>query len=613
MNWRVALLALAAASAVAPAALAAAPDRVLKLEAGLWDAPALAERQAQADLAEATRTGDPERRFEAALRLALAASAQEHPAEARRAAQLIRKEVEARPDPQARCLLAAIPEAPDDERSSRARLQLQQEMQAARASGARWCVARLQVSLGQIFDGNRQLQEAVEALQEGLRLFEQEGDEAAAASAHASLAWLYARMDDHEESLQRAIEHGQAAVAAARRLNLRSLTAISLHNLAGPLMRVHRTGEAQDLLSEAMRLVHQIGNDMGVGYVARLQARAAETTGHPLEALALYEKAEAVFTQGGEPTMALVCLFGRLRALAALGRWNEVERALERAQPALRQVEDSEILLERLQMTMRLKEARGDFQGALVAAKAWVTAQQENHAQENRRAAADAQERHESARKEAENLRLRQQQQADQSREHLLSVTLLLALALVGVLAMHGIWQFRVRARWKQLAEVDDLTRLPNRRSILDHLQRSLDQQRHLAGSVAVGVLDIDHFKQVNDRYGHEVGDSALRTFAAVCERTLRRQDRIGRLGGEEFLAVFQATSDDELRSVFERLRAALRDAPIFGMAAEERLSFSMGVAFAAGADSVHALTLRADKALYEAKSGGRDRMVVSR
>jgi len=168
--------------------------------------------------------------------------------------------------------------------------------------------------------------------------------------------------------------------------------------------------------------------------------------------------------------------------------------------------------------------------------------------------------------------------------------------------------QRRQRARLKRLAEVDELTGLPNRRAILEILN---DASAHQRGGRAIAMLDIDHFKRVNDRFGHAAGDAALVTFAHVCSGLLREGDVMGRLGGEEFLLVFHRARAAELQPLFERMRDALRATPVPGMPVEERISFSMGAVDLAAQASTEAALQAADEALYRAKSGGRDRMEI--
>jgi diguanylate cyclase (GGDEF)-like protein len=207
---------------------------------------------------------------------------------------------------------------------------------------------------------------------------------------------------------------------------------------------------------------------------------------------------------------------------------------------------------------------------------------------------------------------LRERQITADAHERWLIATLALSAVILGLLLAYLVQQLRLRRRLKALAEVDELTQLPNRRCILQLAQSCALGRR--AGDLPLGlaVLDIDHFKRVNDEFGHEVGDAALVTFAQCCRQVLRKHDVVGRLGGEEFLMVLPSTRQADVGALFERLRKALQETPVPGMRADQRLSCSMGSAEALPAASVKETMRLADDALYRAKATGRDRLVLA-
>jgi diguanylate cyclase (GGDEF)-like protein len=170
-----------------------------------------------------------------------------------------------------------------------------------------------------------------------------------------------------------------------------------------------------------------------------------------------------------------------------------------------------------------------------------------------------------------------------------------------------------VRQRLKTLAEVDELTQLPNRRAVVACLKQQADEARQSGSRLAVAVCDIDHFKRVNDRFGHDVGDEALRCFARVGRQVIRRGDMFGRFGGEEFLLVLPGATPAAAQLLFDRLIGALRATPVPGLPEGEVLSFSMGVAAWRPDVSEDELLRQADEALYRAKAAGRARMEEAR
>ncbi|CAI9005349.1 diguanylate cyclase (GGDEF)-like protein [Pseudomonas poae] len=159
-------------------------------------------------------------------------------------------------------------------------------------------------------------------------------------------------------------------------------------------------------------------------------------------------------------------------------------------------------------------------------------------------------------------------------------------------------------------AQTDELTGLMNRRAFFEHAQLLYAQCRHNQQPLCVLMMDMDHFKQINDTYGHQAGDQVLRQIGGVISASFRKADVYGRLGGEEFAVLLPNTSLDTARTIAEDLIKA-----IAGLAAEpvKGLSASLGVAFTHAVDEdLHGLMNSADKALYRAKALGRNQVAVA-
>lgn len=170
----------------------------------------------------------------------------------------------------------------------------------------------------------------------------------------------------------------------------------------------------------------------------------------------------------------------------------------------------------------------------------------------------------------------------------------------------------RREAEVKQLAVVDPLTGLANRRSIMAELERELERSRRTEHPLAVIMLDLDHFKSVNDDYGHPAGDRVLCTVATVLRETVRTPDRVGRYGGEEFLVLLPDTGAEQAREVAERCRQRLADTPmVIGSGPPIRIAASLGVSSGTGHDTASELIKHADRALYEAKAAGRNQVRI--
>ena len=165
----------------------------------------------------------------------------------------------------------------------------------------------------------------------------------------------------------------------------------------------------------------------------------------------------------------------------------------------------------------------------------------------------------------------------------------------------------------ERLAYHDTVTGLLNRRSILEKLNEWLRHEQRYKGRLAVAMLDIDHFKQVNDIYGHRIGDRVLSDIAGVMSRSIRQTDFVGRYGGEEFLIILPRTDVAGATKMAERVRTAVEGTPMHGANGTSfAVTASLGVAEYCAGDDEDLLVSRADAALYRAKDLGRNRVEVS-
>jgi diguanylate cyclase (GGDEF)-like protein len=172
-------------------------------------------------------------------------------------------------------------------------------------------------------------------------------------------------------------------------------------------------------------------------------------------------------------------------------------------------------------------------------------------------------------------------------------------------------------AELRRLASSDPLTGVPNRRHFEERSAQIIAAREATGRSVAVLMLDVDHFKKINDTHGHPIGDEVLKVVARRCREALRERDLFARFGGEEFIALLAAPTADEVPATAERLRNAISGAPVHvgGLRIEVTVSVggAMGEALP-GSDArlLEQLVARADEALYQAKADGRNRVRMS-
>ena len=161
----------------------------------------------------------------------------------------------------------------------------------------------------------------------------------------------------------------------------------------------------------------------------------------------------------------------------------------------------------------------------------------------------------------------------------------------------------------KQKAEIDDLTNIYNRRTFFDLFQHELERAKRNALSLTLLILDVDHFKSINDNHGHHVGDATLRSIAQRCSQSLRKSDIIGRIGGEELACLLLDTNGGAAAIVAEKLRGVIAES---GDGELPHCTVSIGMTAYRLDDTVSEMYKRADAALYAAKTAGRNRVMDS-
>lgn len=191
-----------------------------------------------------------------------------------------------------------------------------------------------------------------------------------------------------------------------------------------------------------------------------------------------------------------------------------------------------------------------------------------------------------------------------------------LALLFLGVVAWAGVQASRARMqalameeKLRRMATTDELTGLLNRRAFLQALDAEIQRSGRSGAPLALALVDLDHFKSINDRFGHAGGDEVLRDFAETARDTMRGTDLVGRLGGEEFAVLMPDTDQTQSRIAADRLRGAVaRRRIILSSGATAPVTISVGVAHLVRDEGGDRLTARADEALYDAKHSGRNR-----
>ena len=189
-----------------------------------------------------------------------------------------------------------------------------------------------------------------------------------------------------------------------------------------------------------------------------------------------------------------------------------------------------------------------------------------------------------------------------------LSLTLTFQLTLLALVFSRLVAELHRRSRR------DALTGVMNRRALDDALADEAHRAQRLGVPFSVLMIDADHFKSINDRFGHAAGDRALQHLATLMGAQMRDIDRLGRYGGEEFLVLLPGTALEQAAQAGERMRERVEAVPLMWQGAPMPLRVSVGIAAWRGADdALEPLLARADAALYGAKRAGRNRVQAER
>lgn len=333
--------------------------------------------------------------------------------------------------------------------------------------------------------------------------------------------------------------------------------------------------------------------------------------GEPARALPLSRRALEWEERSGKASHAVSSRANVATALTMLGRHQEALALLDRSIDDAKRLGLDAQLLDLYDTQIKAAEKAGRPAIAIAAAKEARDLVQANADKLRQEAIAEAEARYRS---------LQRQRELDAAESKLSRQRLGIALAIVAIVSLSAIAillflllrSVRRREReFEQLSRTDPLTEASNRRALVQAMQAALDRIGREGGSAALFVIDADHFKQVNDTWGHQAGDAVLRDLVSRVREHVRASDTLGRLGGEEFGLVLPGIAADEAMARAEVVRQSVVATPVAFESASVPLSVSIGVAvaekgrFAAVDDWMGA----ADRAVYEAKRLGRNRV----
>ncbi len=339
--------------------------------------------------------------------------------------------------------------------------------------------------------------------------------------------------------------------------------------------------------------------------------------GQPETALAVLQQARAGFAAEHDDSSEDMLLMLTGQALARQGQHAGALARYEQALPLIQQDGNERYLAMLFKAQAASKEALGQASAALEDYKRYTELQMKLQGKMRLEQSRMLEYEYEIRRRDFENKQLRAEATVKQQEVAALEavrrwqwLAIGLGVLLMALLAMQAWRQWRKSRQLRDLTLLDPLTGVANRPGIEQEAARALDESIRDGTPLSLLMLDLDHFKAINDRYGHAAGDKVLRATTAAWQAQLRGKDPLGRVGGEEFVVVCPDTTLEQALVVANRLRESANALRFDEIDPALRVSVSIGAAQARkSGDSCDALLDRADTALYRAKQQGRDRV----
>jgi diguanylate cyclase (GGDEF)-like protein len=440
-------------------------------------------------------------------------------------------------------------------------------------------------------------------------LFEEIGLPDHALTALNGIAILYNRMGDYEQ----ARHMYDRALKAQRDAGMYREQSVTLHNLGRAHENLREWEAAQAAFQESYNISRQLKYVRGEAYALRGLAAVKNAKGDYEGALRILEQAASLQKQTPDARLNAQIQLARGVALHRLKRLTESASALKAALEVFRQADSlSELRATYSELASVLADMGNWREGYQFLASAHETSERMFRNQVDQRFATLKVE-FDTAAKEKENALLVRENNANQialaqsnRARNLQRAVIFLTIALAMLLATLAIHQWRSKRRMRTLAMTDELTGVPNRRAVLARLAPLLQQPN--PPSCAMLIIDIDHFKSINDMHGHAEGDEALKAVARKLRAEVREPAFIGRLGGEEFVVVLPGADFDKAYRLAERFREAVMGIDTERWLADRRITVSIGLTMARpSGDTPSTMLQRADAALYEAKRAGRN------
>ena len=420
-------------------------------------------------------------------------------------------------------------------------------------------------------------------------------------------------------NLHNALRYYLDAHSLAQSEQARMLQNIAAYNLGITYWDMRDPRLAKRFFEESLALSLTLDDQQGIAYLQQVLAEVAISEQQFVEAKQYLDAAADGFQRSQNPFMVNRVIITRAELAMARQQFAQAHQLLDLAETEADKLNKPRLLEDVYLLRAEVFAEQGQFEQALQSHQQYHRSVMGALSTDQRMRTDELRIKFETERKDRENQILQQQtelQQALLTKQRqtmalVLTVTLLL-MTWVAFLIYHAHKNKKLRQHLDQLAYTDELTGMANRRHVLDLLHKERERVHRYHRPSAIALIDIDHFKLINDVHGHVQGDAVLKHFTGLCANVLRSTDTIGRFGGEEFLLILPETTLHDAQVLLERLRQAVQHHQFPDLPADFRVTISIGVTSLDLLDITPEESLkRADDAVYEAKRTGRNRIIV--
>lgn len=483
---------------------------------------------------------------------------------------------------------------------------LENAIALALSTGDERLIGMALLARSRVLSNQYQAEAALKDLMQANEIFQRNQDKEYIGVTLSDIALIYQSTGD----IEKAIEYFLESMKYDEADDL--YTAVINHiNLGDAYTDADKPVLAEQHLRQAIKIANELGDQNSLAFAVLRLGDLKSGLKQYEQALYLFEQALGYFILQQDRLME----FNSRLSVAA------THVKLNNAESARKQLDEAEAIAQQLglpQLTLHLQNTLADYYlleerpGSAVETlrkQLKLTAELYEKAHQNK--LDELKIRFNTVQNEVESELLLVKLQEQQTRHRLYLAIMILVVLILSITLWAYLKQRSANRKLANLAMMDELTGVANRRHILTLARNELDRAKRYNSSLVLAIIDLDHFKQINDRYGHHMGDQVLKIFARLCHDNIRKPDKIGRIGGEEWLLVFPSVTQNQVLPIIERVRELYATAHPEGLPRDHPLTFCAGISEYLPTDvDVGDIIVRADRAQYAAKSAGRNRVM---